>query len=109
DIAARGGVRIRSPCHGLERDQTIDGTRRNAMQQKLWPSLVRGRIEMLARRLPPGLNQVIGSVELVTLGAILLIAGGIWGFVELADEIAGGEAHAWDRELLLLLRNPLDS
>lgn len=72
-------------------------------------------IERLVRRLPARLRgradtlvRLIGSVELVTLGAVLLVAGGIWGFVELADEVAGGETRSWDRALLLLLRNPLD-
>jgi hypothetical protein len=46
--------------------------------------------------------------EFWTLAAITLIAGGIWGFVEVADEVVEGESHAVDARLLLALRNPDD-
>jgi undecaprenyl-diphosphatase len=38
----------------------------------------------------------------------LLIGGGLWGFAELADEVADGETHAFDRAVMLAMRNPLD-
>jgi undecaprenyl-diphosphatase len=39
---------------------------------------------------------------------VLLIAGGVWAFVELADEVLEGETATIDRALLLLLRTPGD-
>lgn len=44
--------------------------------------------------------------ELALLSVLLLAAGGIWGFVEIADEVVEGEADAFDRLLFLALRNP---
>ncbi len=42
---------------------------------------------------------------LLSLGAI---AGAAWLFVEIADEVLEGESGAWDRRLLLALRDPAD-
>lgn len=39
---------------------------------------------------------------------LVLIAGGVWGFVELADEVSEGETRALDRAVLLALREPAD-
>jgi len=39
---------------------------------------------------------------------MLLVAGAIWGFIELADEVSEGSTAAIDRQLLLLLRNAQD-
>ncbi|PWS37071.1 hypothetical protein DFH01_09345 [Falsiroseomonas bella] len=39
---------------------------------------------------------------------VLLIAGSVWAFVELADEVLEGETAAIDRAVLLLLRTPGD-
>ncbi len=47
-------------------------------------------------------------LEFWTLVAIAALAGGVWGFIELADEVSGGESHAIDTRLLLALRNPDD-
>lgn len=44
--------------------------------------------------------------ELAALVLLLLVAGGIWIFVELADEVLEGETHAFDRAVLLALRHP---
>jgi len=44
--------------------------------------------------------------ELALLSVLLLAAGGIWGFVGIADEVLEGEADAFDRLLFLALRNP---
>ncbi|MGE0661207.1 MAG: phosphatase PAP2 family protein [Reyranellaceae bacterium] len=44
--------------------------------------------------------------ELALLSVLLLAAGGVWGFVEIADEVLEGEADAFDRLLFLALRNP---
>lgn len=46
--------------------------------------------------------------ELMPLVAVCLIASGLWAFVELADEVLGGEAHSFDRTILLGLRSPND-
>jgi undecaprenyl-diphosphatase len=37
-----------------------------------------------------------------------VVAGGLWGFVSLADEVREGESQAFDRAILLALRNPAD-
>ena len=39
---------------------------------------------------------------------MVLIAGGIWSFVELAGEVSAGETDTFDRTILLALRNPAD-
>jgi undecaprenyl-diphosphatase len=46
--------------------------------------------------------------EFFTLVLVLLVTGGIWGFIELADEVIEGETHAIDTAILLALRNPAD-
>lgn len=46
--------------------------------------------------------------EIWTLIAIACLAGGIWGFIEVADEVVEGESHAIDSSVLLALRNPND-
>jgi len=40
--------------------------------------------------------------------AVLAIFLGAWAFAELADEVLEGETHAFDRALLLNMRNPSD-
>lgn len=47
-------------------------------------------------------------VEFWTLAAIACVAGGVWAFIEVADEVIEGETHAVDTRLLLALRNPND-
>jgi len=42
------------------------------------------------------------------LGAVLLIGGALQGFAELADEVEDGETHAFDRAVMLALRDPGD-
>jgi undecaprenyl-diphosphatase len=37
------------------------------------------------------------------------VAGGLWGFIELADEIEDNETHAVDRRILLAMRTPGNS
>lgn len=48
-------------------------------------------------------------LERVTLLLLVTVAGGLWGFVELADTVMEGETHEFDRWLLLLLRVPGDA
>jgi len=40
------------------------------------------------------------------LAGICLIGGALWAFAELADEMEDGESHAFDKSILLALRNP---
>lgn len=46
--------------------------------------------------------------EAALLSAIAIIGGGLWGFIALADEVLEGETHAFDRIVLLSLRNAND-
>lgn len=47
--------------------------------------------------------------EITILIALVIIAGGAWGFIVLADEVIEGDTHALDEQLLLALRpNPAD-
>lgn len=50
----------------------------------------------------------IGGHELRILLTVLAVAALLLGFVELAGEVLEGEVTAFDRSLLLLLRNPAD-
>lgn len=46
--------------------------------------------------------------EISTLAFIALLAGAVYVFVEVADEVIEGESHRIDQALLRLLRNPHD-
>jgi undecaprenyl-diphosphatase len=46
--------------------------------------------------------------ELPVLLLLLLVAVALWGFLELADEVAEGGMRAIDQAVLLALRNPAD-
>jgi len=46
----------------------------------------------------------LASSELSALAALALCAGGLWGFVELAEQVLENKRHAFDESLLLLLR-----
>ena len=47
-------------------------------------------------------------IELLPLLVLVLVAGGIWLFAELAGEVREGETRRIDEEILLALRNPAD-
>jgi undecaprenyl-diphosphatase len=47
--------------------------------------------------------------ELPTLLLLGVIAGGLWGFFELADEVMEGETHRLDESLLLAMRTAGDA
>lgn len=49
-----------------------------------------------------------GRHEPTILFSLLGAAGLLWAFVRLADEVAEGDTHAFDRLLLLALRDPTD-
>ena len=51
---------------------------------------------------------LLARVETQTLLVLLIIAGALWGFWELADEVMEGGTHAFNESLLLALREPGD-
>ena len=51
----------------------------------------------------------VGAREAGTLTALLLAAGGVWLFLEIADEVLEGATASVDEQLLLMLRAPADS
>lgn len=51
----------------------------------------------------------LSAREALTLAALLLAAGGIWLFVELADDVMEGDTTSVDEQLLLMLRAPSDA
>lgn len=50
----------------------------------------------------------LGHEEIILLGLLLLVIGGIWSFVGLADEVLEGDADAFDVWILEHLRQPTD-
>ncbi|WP_104202779.1 phosphatase PAP2 family protein [Billgrantia saliphila] len=50
----------------------------------------------------------LGQHEFSTLLSVLVLSGGIWTFVELADEVTEGDTLSVDETVLLMLRNPAD-
>ncbi|SFU65543.1 phosphatase PAP2 family protein [Halomonas korlensis] len=50
----------------------------------------------------------LGRHDLAVLLCVLVMSGGVWGFVELADEVSEGDTQSIDETLLLSLRNPAD-
>jgi undecaprenyl-diphosphatase len=55
------------------------------------------------------LTEWVLAREAKTLAALLIAAGALWVFVELADEVVEGETAAVDERVLLMLRTPGDS
>ena len=47
--------------------------------------------------------------EGMSLLVLAVIAGGIWLFVEIADEVVEGDTHHFDRIILLAMRDPSDT
>ncbi|QKT04875.1 phosphatase PAP2 family protein [Ectothiorhodospiraceae bacterium 2226] len=62
---------------------------------------------MLATR-GGGLLNWIGSNPLPILLSLLILAGGAWGFIELADEVLEGATQSVDERILLAMRTPGD-
>jgi len=60
------------------------------------------------RGLAPAALARIGLRELSLLILLCLAAGSVWLFIEIADDVAEGELEAFDRAILLGLRNPAD-
>ncbi len=46
--------------------------------------------------------------EFAALLCVLVFFGGVWGFVELAEEVSEGDTRSIDETLLRSLRNPAD-
>lgn len=46
--------------------------------------------------------------QVAVLLSVMVMAGGLWGFIELAEEVVQGETHAVDRMILLALRDAGD-
>jgi undecaprenyl-diphosphatase len=68
----------------------------------------------MSQRFIVALRPLLGAAgsavarEFRTLVLMLLTGAGIWGFIELADEVAEGQTHGIDTAILLALRNPAD-
>jgi len=68
----------------------------------------------MSQRFIVSLRPLLGAAgsavarEFRTLVLMLLTGAGIWGFIELADEVAEGQTRAVDTAILLALRNPAD-
>lgn len=72
---------------------------------RLRPVLRRWRLRLaLAVRRP----AVLLNPQAVVLAALLVVVGGVWAFIELADEVAEGETQRFDERALELLRDPAD-
>ena len=54
------------------------------------------------------LSAIFRAVESRTLLALVGVAGGLWAFVELADEVVEGQTQSLDERVLLAMRNPVD-
>jgi undecaprenyl-diphosphatase len=54
------------------------------------------------------IRRLLGRIESRALLLFLAVAGAIWGFLNVADEVTEGETHSIDRALLLSMRNPAD-
>ncbi len=54
------------------------------------------------------LSKRLGIHELGILIISLLVVGGVWLFIELADEVIEGDTHAFDEKLIIAMRNPDD-
>lgn len=65
------------------------------MLDRIWSTLL-GRIRRAEGR------------EVVLLALIGVLAGALWVFIELADEVREGETHAIDLEILLAMRSKAD-
>ncbi|MHC4556505.1 MAG: phosphatase PAP2 family protein [Planctomycetota bacterium] len=63
------------------------------------------------RSIIPDSSQENKSVwrEGISLLALVVITGGIWLFVEIADEVIEGDTHGFDKKILLAMRDPADT
>lgn len=61
----------------------------------------------IRRYVSAGWRWVIG-LELPILVALLLVVGGAWAFIAIADEVREGDTQKFDERVLLALRHPDD-
>ena len=54
------------------------------------------------------LRDHLSWVELPVLLLVLVLGGGVWAFIEVAESVAGEETHQVDEYILLAMRNPDD-
>ncbi|WP_051631108.1 phosphatase PAP2 family protein [Afifella pfennigii] len=66
------------------------------------------RISSLTASTAAQLRERWAGRELAILVLTALSAGGVWLFIALADEVLEGDTRAFDRFLLLAMRNPAD-
>jgi undecaprenyl-diphosphatase len=57
---------------------------------------------------PTGLGRLLRARELVTLALVAVVAGGLWTFLEVAEAVSEGDVRAFDRAVLLAMREPAD-
>lgn len=65
------------------------------------------RVDAMKRRASTVLAW-LGQHELSTLLSVLVLSGGVWAFVGLADEVTEGDTMSVDEAVLLALRSPAD-
>ncbi|HYO13323.1 MAG TPA: phosphatase PAP2 family protein [Thermoanaerobaculia bacterium] len=53
-------------------------------------------------------RQSLSKLEFLPLLILVLIAGGVWAFAEIAEEVTEGETRQVDEAILLALRSPQD-
>ena len=84
----------------------MSSTRRSAREQA---AALRAWLAARAPELSTWRSWLAGRMpEFSLLVCLLVVAGGVWLFVGLADEIHEGELEHFDTTVLLLLRNPAD-
>jgi undecaprenyl-diphosphatase len=59
-------------------------------------------------RIGPGLKAVLSRVELSTLVGLGVLAGAMFAFIKLADEVVDGDTNHFDEAVLRLLRTQTD-
>jgi undecaprenyl-diphosphatase len=62
-----------------------------------------------ARYLAPGRVRDFARREFVTLIVLALVLGGVWVFLEVADEVVEGDTASFDERILLWMRTPGDT
>ena len=58
--------------------------------------------------MPTFLKHLLRRVESLALILVIAAAGAVWAFVGIAGEVGEGATSAWDKHILLALRNPAD-
>ena len=53
-------------------------------------------------------KSALKRIESLALILVIAAAGALWAFFNIASEVSEGETSAFDKKLLLALRNPAD-